>query len=426
MTVRPRAISGTSAKRLLLALWTTLAIIFVIETLIMVLLSRLSVESVWIETLIDSSLLTILAFPALYFFVLSPLNTHVARREQAERELHERASQLRAVLNSAPLTIFATDLDGRFTVSEGKGLENVGLEPGENVGRSVFDLYGALPFVEASGETTTGADVVRRALAGEEVIAFSELRGVQFENHIGPLFAADGTIAGIVGVGTDISERRRAEYALHLQSEALNAAANAIVISNRDGTIEWVNAAATMMLGYEASELIGQNPRDVFKSGVHDRAFYKNVWDTLLSGGVWRGEMINRRKGGSLYTDDMTITPIMDAHGEIAHFIAVKQDVTDKKRVEDQLREQAELLDLAQDAIVVRDLEHRITYWNKSAERLYGLSARDAIGRSVPEEFYRDPAVFYRTHQSVLESGEWTGELQQLSADGRDVTVESR
>ena len=426
MTPRPSASSRTSARQLLLALWTTLAIIFVTETLIMVLLDRLSLQSMWTETLIDASLLTILTFPALYFFVYIPFKTYAAGLEQAERELHERDSQLRAVLHSAPLTIFATDRHGVFTVSEGKGLENVGLQPGENVGRSAVELYGDAPFVEPTGETTTGKDVIRRALAGEAMTVFSELRGVQFENHIGPLRDPDGAVAGIVGVGIDITDRTRAEDALRLQSAALNATANAILISDRDGTIEWANAAATTMLGYDAGELVGKNPREVFKSGVHDREFYTRMWNTLLAGRVWRGEMINRHKDGSLYTDDMTITPITDARGRIAHFIAVKQDITEKKRAEDQLREQADLLDLVQDAIVVRDLAHRITYWNKGAERLYGLTAADAIGRSVPEGFYRDPAVFYRTHDAVLRNGQWTGELTQLSADGREVTVESR
>lgn len=115
-----------------------------------------------------------------------------------------------------------------------------------------------------------------------------------------------------------------------------------------------------------------------------------------------------------------------DAERNPLRLIGTISDITDRKRDEEQLREQADLLDHAQDAIVVWDLEHRITYWNKSAERLYGWTAADAVGRSVPDVFYKDPARFYTSHDAVFRTGEWTGELQQVSASGGEVWVESR
>ena len=123
---------------------------------------------------------------------------------------------------------------------------------------------------------------------------------------------------------------------MRLQSAALNAAANAIVITDRAGLIEWVNPAFSELTGYTAAEAVGRNPRDLVKSDQHDQAFYKNLWDTILSGQVWRGEIINRRKDGSLYTEEQTITPLRDLQGAITHFIAVKQDITERKRAEEE------------------------------------------------------------------------------------------
>jgi two-component system, cell cycle sensor histidine kinase and response regulator CckA len=108
-----------------------------------------------------------------------------------------------------------------------------------------------------------------------------------------------------------------------------------VVIVQRDGRIQWVNPAFTSLTGYSAAEAIGQNPR-LLQSGQHDRPFYANLWQTILAGRVWRGEMINRRKDGSLYPEDQTITPVRDARGEITHFISIKQDVTERKRLEEQ------------------------------------------------------------------------------------------
>ncbi len=126
----------------------------------------------------------------------------------------------------------------------------------------------------------------------------------------------------------------------HLRTVALEAAANAIVIVNRDGSIKWANPAFARMTGYTMEEVTGRNPR-ILKSGMQSEAFYTAMWETILAGQVWRGELQNRRKNGDLYTEEMTITPVLTAGGEVGHFIAVKQDITDRKRQEEQLRESA-------------------------------------------------------------------------------------
>ncbi|MDZ4184947.1 MAG: PAS domain-containing protein, partial [Desulfuromonadales bacterium] len=138
-------------------------------------------------------------------------------------------------------------------------------------------------------------------------------------------------------IATDITSRKEVEEELRLQSAALHAAANAIVITDKNGTIEWVNPAFIALTGYNEAEIIGTNPRDMLKSGVHSQAFFKELWDTLLEGKVWRGEITNRHKDGTLYPEGQTITPVKDASGEITHFIAIKRDLTEQRKLEAQL-----------------------------------------------------------------------------------------
>jgi PAS domain S-box-containing protein len=138
----------------------------------------------------------------------------------------------------------------------------------------------------------------------------------------------------------DISERKLGEKRIQLQSAALEASANAILITDRDGIIELINPAFTRLTGYSRDEALGKNPRDLVKSDRHDTRFYKNIWDTILSGSIWHGDIINRRKDGSLYDEEQTIAPVQDADGRITHFIAVKQDVTERKQAEQTLRDQ--------------------------------------------------------------------------------------
>ena len=123
-----------------------------------------------------------------------------------------------------------------------------------------------------------------------------------------------------------------------IQVTALSAAANGILIINRNGQIEWSNPAATQLTGYSAAELLGQNPR-MLKSGVHSDDYYRKLWDTILAGRVWQGETVNRRKDGSLYTELQTITPVRDERGEITHFIAIKQDISSEKQAQSELEE---------------------------------------------------------------------------------------
>jgi len=146
-----------------------------------------------------------------------------------------------------------------------------------------------------------------------------------------------------VALALAVSERRRAEEQLRLQAVALESAANAILITNRRGTIQWINQAFTTLTGYSAAEALGQDPR-LFKSGQHSGEFYKSLWETLLAGRVWHGEVVNKRKDGSLYTEEMTITPVTNPGGMATHFVAIKQDVTARKTAERALEEAKEQL----------------------------------------------------------------------------------
>ncbi len=135
----------------------------------------------------------------------------------------------------------------------------------------------------------------------------------------------------------DVTARKRMEEQTRLQAAALQAAANAVAITSAEGVVQWVNPAFTQLTGHAAAEVVGKTPR-LLKSGAHPPEFYRDMWRAVLTGQTWRGELVNRRKDGSLYTEDMTITPVTDDRGAITHFVAIKQDVTERRRLEDTLR----------------------------------------------------------------------------------------
>lgn len=170
-----------------------------------------------------------------------------------------------------------------------------------------------------------------------------------------------------------------------LLRSAVEAAANAIVICTGSGHIEWVNAAFSRMTGYSREEALGAHTR-ILKSGRHDAAFYRNLWETILSGRVFQAEMINCRKDGSLYTERNTITPVRGPDGAVQRFIAVKEDVSDRVKAEEQCRNSDErfrlLFEYAPDAFYIHDLNGVFIDGNRGAENLIGYRREELIGRS--------------------------------------------
>ncbi|MGZ8846415.1 MAG: response regulator [Pyrinomonadaceae bacterium] len=184
-------------------------------------------------------------------------------------------------------------------------------------------------------------------------------------------------------------ECKRAEQLSHLQTTALESADNAILITCREGSITWVNSAFTTLTGYTSQEVLGQNPR-ILKSGQHDTAFYESMWQSLLSGRVWHGEIINMRKDGSTYFEEQTITPVLSETGEITNFIAVKQDISERKCAEEELRTSEiryrRLFEAARDGILILNgVTLKITDVNLFMIELLGYSRDEFLGKELWE-----------------------------------------
>lgn len=131
--------------------------------------------------------------------------------------------------------------------------------------------------------------------------------------------------------------REALESRLRLSEVAMNSVANGIVITDPHAHIQWVNPAFTKLTGYSLEEVLGRSPGELLKSGQHDQTFYRNMWETILSGQTWHGEIINRRKDGSLYDEALIIAPVADDDGTILHFVAILQDITERKQAEEQI-----------------------------------------------------------------------------------------
>ncbi|MGD1071863.1 MAG: PAS domain S-box protein [Bryobacteraceae bacterium] len=161
---------------------------------------------------------------------------------------------------------------------------------------------------------------------------------------------------------------------------AVDQAADGVVITGTDGIIQYVNPAFTALTGYSSEEAVGQRP-SILKSGRQPDSLYAELWTTISSGKKWHGEIVNRRKDGSLYTEEMRIAPVEDATGAIVSYIAIKHDVTERRAAEEAQGLLAAIVESSDDAIVAYSPDGIIRSWNRGAEAIFGYSAEDAIGK---------------------------------------------
>ena len=151
-----------------------------------------------------------------------------------------------------------------------------------------------------------------------------------------------GKIVFLIPESHDITERKLAEAERERLATAIEQAAETVVITDKEGTIQYVNPVFERITGYTRAEAIGQNPR-FLKSCEHDDAFYKQMWDTLTRGETWRGQLVNKKKDGTYFTEDAKISPVRDAAGQTVNYVAVKRDVSEEIKLEAQLRQSQKL-----------------------------------------------------------------------------------
>ncbi len=313
----------------------------------------------------------------------SIIASDLSARKEMEAALRDSENHHRELVNSLGEGVIYSDPDLNFTFANPAAAEIFGLSVGGLVGRNIREFLS-----ESSIQILERQLLLRKQ--GRRSTYELEIKAVggghrQLLVTATPRMCLD-SYHGTFAVFRDITHQKRAEEQLHLQTSALEATVNSILITNRMGQILWVNPAFTKLTGYTAAEVLGKTP-SLLKSGKHDRTFYDDLWQTISRGDSWHGELLNRRKDGSLYFEEMTITPVRGANGEVQNYIAIKRDISERKQFDEQLARERDLLralmDHLPDHIYFKDARSRYTCINQAHARHLGLNTpEEAIGKT--------------------------------------------
>jgi len=225
------------------------------------------------------------------------------------------------------------------------------------------------------------------------------------------LFIYESLSANTSHLMRELAQRKQNEETLRKLSSAVEQSPTSVVITDLDAKIEYVNEAFIQKSGYSRDEVIGQNPR-IMQSGKTAKAHFEAMWASLKQGEVWKGEFVNRKKSGEEYIELAVISPIRQADGVITHYLGIKEDITDRKKSEDELRIAAKAFE-AQEGIMVTDANGVILRVNHAFEEITGYTSAEAIGKTprLLNSGQHEPEFFADMWQSVIENGAWEGEI---------------
>jgi PAS domain S-box-containing protein len=312
----------------------------------------------------------------------------ISERKEAERQIRQSEAHFRALFELSQDGFVLTDREGRFLDANGAYCRMTGYSLPEL--RELGDFYAITPekwhdwqrreiwnkLLMRSGDT----GVYRKEYRHKDGRVFPvEIRDFA-------VFDEEGRVRFVWGIVRDISERMRTDARISTLLQMVEQSPACIVMTDTEGRIEYVNPKFTQISGYTFAEVKGQNPR-ILSSGKKTQDEYRELWETISSGRQWRGEFHNRHKNGSLYWESALIAPILDPQGKITHFVAIKEDITQRREAEEELRKREinfkRVVDILPQLVsyIGRDLRYRFV--NKAYASLF--PERELVGSSVPE-----------------------------------------
>ena len=234
-----------------------------------------------------------------------------------------------------------------------------------------------------------------------------------------PIVDKNNRTTHISGILQDITHSSETFNQLHLLAAALEASADSIIITDIDGCIVWANPAMSRLSGYKYTELIGETPH-LWNSLSQDKVLFDELWKTILSGETWKSELINCKKNGEEYLEEQTITSVLNDHGEISHFVAIKRDITERRKSDAKNLQAAQVFEHSIEGILICDSQNNIIRINPAFSKITGYSEADIIGKkpNILKSGQHDDQFFAEMWTALNQNGVWQGEVWNRRKNG--------
>lgn len=333
----------------------------------------------------------------------------ITQRKENEAKINLMTKRLQLSTQSAQIGIWDLNLKNNQLIWDEQMFEFYGIEPNDfylpyqiwKDGIHPDDLEQALKDVQDAINGKKEFHTQFRIIRPNGEIRF-------IEAHAMVLHDDEGVPENMIGVNWDITERKMAENELIKLSKAVEQSPVSIVITDLQGNVEYANARCFEVTGYSKEELLGNNPR-IFKSGNKNLDEYEELWNTLLSGKEWRGEFLNKKKNKELFWEHASISPIKNDKGDITHFLAVKEDITDRKVTEEALRNSERRFEAFMNnipaGIFIKDKNGKYLFSNKYNEEVHNLTQWE--GKTVYDFFPKETADKFSDDDKKVLNGEF-------------------
>jgi len=355
-------------------------------------------------------------------FIYQTAVVDLTERERAEETIRAKEAELEQIVTQTPFMLTRCTRDLRYRYVSNAYAKMVGSTPEQIAGKPIIKIMGK-----------EGLEAIRpyinRVLAGETVSYETAVPFLKERRFLHAVYVPDkdsrGEVVGWIASLIDITERKRSEAAAMRLAAVVQSSHDAIVAKDLNGIITDWNESAERIFGYSAKEIVGKSILTLIPK---DRQSEEKEILRKIRGGesIDHYKTVRCRKDGRLIEVSLTISPVRDSQGNIVGASKIAHDITGQKRAERRLIEQARLLDLSNEAILVRDKQDRITYWNHGAEELYGYDSREVLGK-VTHEWLRTEHSEPRGEilKKLERDDRWTGELVHKRKDGTRIIVMS-
>ena len=344
----------------------------------------------------------------------------ITERRKAEKVIADEHILLRTLIDNIPDAIYVKDIQGRKLVSNKADIEIMGLSSeSEAIGKTDLELFDLAISEHTYQDDMYVIQTANPIISKIEVITGENDSKKYYSTSKFPLANESGEIIGLVGVGRDITREKQSDQKLIQLSKGIEQSPASIIITDTHGNIEYVNSKLTEITGYTAEEVKGKNPR-IFQSGYTPKEEYAKLWKTITAGNEYRGEMQNSKSNGELFWESILISPIRNEANKIVNYMAIKEDITSRKKSDLEILKLSVAIDQNPASVVITDTHGVIEYVNKKFLSITGYLQDELIGKIIrilkPGNVNNDRYI--EIWNNLFAGTEWRGEHQNRTKNG--------